>query len=247
MGDQSIMSSSAIHFIEGRAMPSTTKTLTLDVYERLRHDIRGGNLTPAMPLRVDWLRKKYEVGATPLREALSRLAAEYLVTTEGKRGFSVAPVSLVEFRELTSLRDYIDRHALEMAILQGDDEWESAIVARFHLLSKAPRVGQSNDPEAVAERSRRHNDFHIALIAGCESKWLMRIWLQMTDLQGRYWLIATRDVPTPDDVAQEIDDEHRAIMELVLARKAKEAIEMLSHHQRRTIASVEAWAKANGL
>ena len=242
-----MMKSFTVPFAENRAQPNAAKTLALDVYERLRADIRSGILNPGSPLRVEWLKNKYVIGATPLREALSRLAAEHLVTTEGKRGFRVAPVSLAEFKELTSLRDNIERQAIEMAVRLGDDEWESKIVACFHKLSKAPPAGQSHDVEIMEERDIRHDSFHHALIAGCGSTWLLRLWHQMLAHQERYRRIATRDVQTPKNIAQDIEAEHRAIMEAVLARNDKEAGHLLWHHQRRTIAHVEAWAKENGL
>ena len=45
--------------------------------------------------------ERYEIGATPLREALNRLSAEELVRREEQRGFRVAPVSLSDLAELT--------------------------------------------------------------------------------------------------------------------------------------------------
>ena len=45
------------------------------VYERLRADITHGALEPGSRLRVEAMCARYEVGASPLREALSRLSA----------------------------------------------------------------------------------------------------------------------------------------------------------------------------
>ena len=70
------------------------KTLIESAYEALRQDIIKGTHAPESKLRIEELRKFYDTGASPLREALNRLAGEGFVTVEGQRGFSVAPLSL---------------------------------------------------------------------------------------------------------------------------------------------------------
>jgi GntR family carbon starvation induced transcriptional regulator len=69
------------------------KTLSESAYDALRDDIIRGRLEPEEKLRIEELRQKYATGASPLREALNRLAGEGFVTTEGQRGFRVAPLS----------------------------------------------------------------------------------------------------------------------------------------------------------
>ena len=57
---------------------SATKTET--AYRLLRRDILAARLLPGAPLKLNVLRNAYGVGWTPLREALSRLEAQRLVT-----------------------------------------------------------------------------------------------------------------------------------------------------------------------
>src|SRR3990172_5019394 len=83
-------------------------TLASSVYERLRQDVLTGELLPGHKLRIDALRLRYGVGASPVREALNRLVSEGLVTLEDQKGFRVAPVSLDELRELTHTRCLIN-------------------------------------------------------------------------------------------------------------------------------------------
>ena len=54
--------------------PSST-TLAPAAYERLLPDILVGRLAPGEKLRIDALRAAYEIGASPLREALNRPSA----------------------------------------------------------------------------------------------------------------------------------------------------------------------------
>lgn len=52
------------------------RTLTSYIYGQLREDIIQGKLVPDSKLKIEHLRKEYNVGATPLREALSRLSSD---------------------------------------------------------------------------------------------------------------------------------------------------------------------------
>ena len=94
------------------------------------------------------LASTYGVGVSPLREALSRLASERLVTASGQRGFRVPPVSAAEMWEVIRLRQLLEREALADAIARGDAAWESAIVAAFHRLTRAAPGDGLRDPKA---------------------------------------------------------------------------------------------------
>jgi GntR family transcriptional regulator, carbon starvation induced regulator len=70
-----------------------------------------------------------------VREALSRLAVEELVTATPQKGFSVSQVSLEEIRDLTKTRIAIESLCLIDALENGGIDWESQIIAAFHTLS----------------------------------------------------------------------------------------------------------------
>ena len=65
-------------------------------YRRLRDDIISGMLAPSEKLRIEHLRQRYGMGASALREALSRLVSDGLVECEAQRGYWVSPVSRAE-------------------------------------------------------------------------------------------------------------------------------------------------------
>jgi DNA-binding transcriptional regulator YhcF (GntR family) len=68
------------------------------------HDVVCGKLAPGERLRVEHLKDQYAVGAGTLREALSLLVADALVTSEGQRGFRVAPISMEDLEDVTNTR-----------------------------------------------------------------------------------------------------------------------------------------------
>lgn len=205
---------------------ASPKTLTDVAYSHLRDDIIHSHLEPGSKLRVEHLRKDYGVGATPLREALSRLISEGFVTTEGQRGFRVAPISSDDLEDITNMRVSLESQALRQSIRHGDDAWEAGVVAAFHRLGK---VEQADAPD-LAEWEIRNADFHLALIAACRSNWLRRFYDILYDQHKRYRNIARLDKHVPRDV----HGEHQAIMDAALARDADRACDANEQHIRRT-------------
>ena len=117
------------------APPRDAPTLASTVYEKLREDIASASILPGERLGMDTLRARYDVGGSPLREALNRLVSEGLVTQEDRKGFRVAPVSQEELRELTRARQLIHEVALREAIRNGDVAWEEGIIIAYHRMN----------------------------------------------------------------------------------------------------------------
>ncbi len=211
-------------------------TLATSVYSRLRRDILRGLFHPGERLRLDRLGERYQIGVTPLREALNRLSAEDLVLREEQRGFRVSPVSLADLEELTKTCCWINELALREAIKNGDAAWEEAIVLAAHRLLRVPREGADGPGSFNPDWEERHRAFHIAIIAACGSRWLIEFYVTLMDRNTRYRYLAFADGAEPRDV----DGEHQAIVEAVLARAADRAVAAANAHLRKTADSVVA-------
>src|SRR5437764_1650927 len=148
-------------------------------YSRLRSDILGGELLPGMKLKLDALRDRYEVSVNTLRETLSRLAADGLVGAEGQRRFTVMPATLADLIDITETRRLLECHAVQLSVERADLEWESRLVAAYHKLSKAEDL-VVRDADKHADLLETYNrEYHIALISGCNSRWLLHFHLMM--------------------------------------------------------------------
>lgn len=211
-------------------------TLATSIYAWLRRDILRGVFRPGEKLRIDALCERYEIGATPLREALNRLSAEELVNREEQRGFRVAPVSLSDLAELTKTCCWISGLALRESIKNGDADWEEAVVLAAHRLSRVPREGAEGYASFNPEWEERHRAFHLALIGACGSRWLIDFYAMLMDRNTRYRYLAFAHGSEPRDVAAE----HQAIVDAVLARNADRAIAAANAHLRKTTDSVVA-------
>jgi len=225
------------------AEPDAPRTLAEAIYRRLRRDIIWGALAPGAPLRSDELRESYDVGVSPLREALSRLIAERLVTAVGQKGFRVAPLTSADVLDTMQTRVVLEREALARSIAQGTVEWETGVVAAYHSLSRVP-IPRRAEPEADAW-GRYHRQFHMALLAACGSPWQLELAGLLFDHADRHRVIRARSVPEPK-LARDIAAEHKEILDAALARKTKAAVQALERHYRATAERVVAALDSNG-
>ena len=92
-------------------------------YEQLRSDLLHGYWPPGKKLLMHELRTRYQTGASPLREALNRLATEGLVMHSEQRGFSAALVSVERLRDLVRTRIDIESLAVRRAFERRNREW----------------------------------------------------------------------------------------------------------------------------
>lgn len=202
------------------------RTLAASVFARIRADILSSKLPPGTKLRFDKLRHEYDVGLSPLREALSRLAASGLVTTVGQRGFRVATVSKADLLDVTMVRKELEGSALRKSVLHGDDAWEAQVVAARHRLALLERGNSTADTPSEEIWEERHRDFHHALISACRSPWLLHLTSLVNDQFDRY-----RRISVANSLSQYPSSlGHQEIMEAVLSRETDRAEELLYRH-----------------
>jgi GntR family carbon starvation induced transcriptional regulator len=206
-------------------------TAGFDIHRKLRADILDCRIAPGERLRFEDLRERYAAGIGTLREALSHLVAEGLVRTESGRGFRVAQVSLADMLDIAEWRVEFEVRAVTESIRRGDDAWEANIVSAFHLLSKSVLPSGTASAQEWDHWSARHKAFHDALARACGSPWLLHFRSTLYDQAHRYRRLTALHGPR----SRAKDEEHRAIMEAVLARDADRAARLVEQHIRRTV------------
>ncbi len=222
---------SAAGQMNGRRM----RTLSDDAVRQIYQDIVAGRFRPGQKLKPEELKQRYELGSSPIREALLRLSAEGLVLFEGQRGFRVPPASLAELHDIADVRCMLSDMAMRLAIVRGDDNWEANIVAAFHRLEIIARPMAEEPARYLDQWERRNREFHFALEAGCNSPWLLHFSNVAFSQSERYRRLFVH-YPVLLPQAQE---EHHAIMEAALRRDADAACRHLIAHIRDNVAIVE--------
>ena len=206
-----------------------TITLASSVYASLRDDLLRGTLPPGTKLRVEWLAAQYHVGASPVREALNRLAAERLIDRHDQRGFYARAVSSADLEELTRTRCWLEERALRESLLNRDAEWEETLVLALHRLSRTERHARATG-EPNPDWEPYHRAFHVALIANCRSHWLMEFCAQLADQAYLYRQIARfHATERRNDLS-----EHETIARHAIAGDVEPAVSALMAHYRHT-------------
>lgn len=197
----------------------------------VQRDILTGRLEPGARLGIVELTQTYGVGATPLREGLSRLVARGLVVALGQRGFRVAPISEHDLRDITRMRVLVEQEALIQAMKRGKDEWEAGIVSALYRMRRYVERTGSRFREGTAEFDILHKGFHTALLEACDSPRLLAAHSDLYDQAYRYRRIMMRQF----DSAKRFIESHATLADCVLARDAKRAPPMLEAHLTSTI------------
>jgi DNA-binding GntR family transcriptional regulator len=207
------------------------KTLVEGAYLALRRDIINGIHPPSTKLRVEHLKDRYNVGAGTLREALALLVADSLVFTQGQKGFTVSPMSLADFLDITERRIMLEMEALSQSMTLGDDRWEADVIAAYHRLTlaekKLGKTNESHDDAFFQEWEQRNEEFHSALVSACPSKWILQFIGILYHHSERYRRIALQ---YRKDNERDVHAEHKALKTAALNRDIKLCTKLLSQH-----------------
>jgi len=87
------------------------------VYQTLRANVRNGKILPGQTLQEVQLAEQLGVSRTPVREALTRLASDGLVTADG-RSFVVPSLTLADVDDIYEVRLLIEPEALRRVAVQ---------------------------------------------------------------------------------------------------------------------------------
>lgn len=199
----------------------------------LRADIVEGILAPGLKLKLDMLRDRYEIGAAPLREALSRLAGEGLVIAQEQRGFVVSGMSAEEASDLGELRLLLEIEALRDSLSRGNEAWQTRVIAAYHWLERAEQSSLALEGR-LDELERRNFAFHEALVSACERRWTLHLRSIVFRQHERYRRLSRIHTAK----TRQVSDEHRALLDAALERNEDAATAVITAHIRRTTRAV---------
>jgi DNA-binding GntR family transcriptional regulator len=125
-------------------------------YLELRDRIVTLRLAPGTVLREDELMRELDVGRTPLREAVKRLALENLVAVQPRRGTSVTAVEAADIVNITAVRAELEGYAAELAAQRLDEDHRAAADA---LLREVEELSEPDDPDWLMRFDERIHRF----------------------------------------------------------------------------------------
>jgi GntR family carbon starvation induced transcriptional regulator len=192
----------------------------------LGRDIARGVFLPGERLKVEQLTKFYDVGHSPIREAILLLSAGGLVVHEHQKGHRVAPVSLADYDDVLLVYQRLHRMILDMAMERGDEAWEERVVVQLHRSAKVQKV--LNDGSESRELwQRAYGDFHQTLLWGCGSPLLMKIY---SDIGARLERYVNLFADLESDRHRDHHAEHRQIVDALVERDADRVHKLVDHY-----------------
>lgn len=219
-------------------------TLTEQLEQALRIDILEGVLRPGQRLRASEMTERYGVSATPLREALQRLAVENLVALDPRMGAAVAPISRDDLHDVYDMLETLDGMALERSMERADAGWIARVERSLEKLAKAVSLQDSvgrDTPDEVrreiaSQWSAAHWDFHYHLYEACGSPWLLRFVRMVHQHSERYRMLS---IQGRVGMHRDSRAEHERILTEVRKGDVQASLMALREHQRLTVTMLE--------
>ncbi len=134
--------------------------------QSLREQILSGVIASGTRLGEAELAGRLRVSRTPIREALTRLAAEGLVELHPHRGARVATWSTAELREIFELRLHLEPYAVRQAVPRLDAAQIAELDELAEAMTRIGKPGRRQDLTAIVNLNRR---FHGTFIEAAGS------------------------------------------------------------------------------
>ena len=205
-------------------------TLMTRVFVDLRAQLLSGEFAPHQRLRVATLAGAHGVSLNVVREALNRLAGEGLVDVEPNCGFSVRGLSVEDLVDLVAQRVVLESIALRQCIAHSSPDWQASVLAAHHRLRKTPLTLDDETKSLNPLWVSRHDDFHRVMLEACGSPRLFQMVRQLADAAEMYH----RALLPATGRDEEMEREHEALLNAILAEDADGAVDILKAHLERT-------------
>ncbi|HMN79948.1 MAG TPA: GntR family transcriptional regulator [Burkholderiaceae bacterium] len=212
---------------EAKILETDSTTLLPDVvYQNLRAQILSGILKPGQKLRQEELSRELEVSRVPLREAMTRLAADGLIVLNPRRGYAVTSLQSNEILEILELRAVVEEHAAYRAAYARTKE-DLAEVERILKASEAVSLRSGRNIESW---SQLNYQFHARIIASSGREHLARFATLLRDTVEPYIRV---EVNMTGDV-EEAQHDHRQLFAAYRDGDAPELARLSRLHVERT-------------
>ena len=167
-----------------------------------------------------------------VREALTHLAGEGLLSIQPNRGFFIPDLTVDELTWITELRCHTEELAVSLALQRGDLAWESDLMAAHHRLARTPMRTESG-AGLTLDWLDAHREFHATLIQACGVEKICEIAASLNDstMLYRRWAAEPKALSTTRDVERE----HQEILEAALARDVTLTSSLLRSHYEATL------------
>lgn len=205
----------------GVLQPSASEAASLAdrAYHAIREMIVSLELRPGAVIDERDLMARLEIGRTPTREAIRRLAQERLVEVYPRRGMFVTSVEIRDLASLSEVRSVLESHVARLAAERATEEDRAALES---LLDELETRADLDTSELMALDERIHRQIYRSA---------HNVFLEAT--LEEYYVLALRIWYLALDRARELKQAvlgHRELLEAIHDGDADRAEETMRRH-----------------
>ena len=189
-------------------------------YAELRDRIVTLTIPPGAPINEDALGRELEMGRTPVREAIKRLALENLVTVFPRRGTFASEINITDLAQISDVRVLLEGHAAARA---AERLTPAQRVELDQLLAEIDEREGSRDPAILM---RLDAGIHRFIYRCSGNAYLQETLERYLNLSLRIWYLVLDRLPHLFDRVHE----HRALLEEIREGNPDEARSILEEH-----------------
>jgi DNA-binding GntR family transcriptional regulator len=211
------------------------RTLTEEIYDRLREDILTLRMKPGQKVSEAKLARHYNVSRAPIRNVIRMLQEEELVVVKPQAGTIIMPISLKKARDILDVRLQLECYAAGVATQRISDQDIADLDRRFAELDE-PGLA----PEERAMRMFEVDSYlHQTIWRLCGNEEIIRILNAYRDAVRRIRRatleLANRMVPSMDEMREILAalksrdaDRARAVMHLHITNIARSVARVIA-------------------
>jgi DNA-binding GntR family transcriptional regulator len=189
-------------------------------YSELRDRIVTLAIPPGAPINEDALGRELEMGRTPVREAIKRLALENLICVYPRRGTFATEINITDLAQISDVRVQLEGHAagraaerLTPALREELDELVAAIDGNEG----------GGDPDKLMRLDAR---VHRFIYRASGNPYLQETLERYLNLSLRIWYLVLDRLPHLFDRVHE----HRELLIAIRERESERAKEIAADH-----------------
>ena len=188
-------------------------------YQLIKHKIITLELPPRSAIDEQALMEDLQLGRTPIREALQRLAAENLVFFAPRRGIFVADVSLTDLQKIFELRIILEGFCARLAAQRVTNDQLGEMRTLIQELSQLPG-DDSKNLMAIDEQ------FHELLYQAADNEFLAETLRRLHALSFRIWHLVLDRLGSVKGAMEQ----HIEIVRALQVRDEEQAEALLQRH-----------------
>jgi DNA-binding GntR family transcriptional regulator len=188
-------------------------------YDLVWEKITTLELPPGAPINEQELAEEFDMGVTPVREALKWLAHENLVDVTERHGIYVADVNVEDLQQLSEMRLSLESLSARLAAerVQSDD---------LVVLEALRKEQAAVTPEESRDLFDLDHRFHQAVAKAAHNRYLAQTLERLFGLSRRLWYLA---LPHLELLTSSVE-KHVELVEAIEEGDADRAEEIMHRH-----------------